>query len=111
MIKLHLLMTGSIPEAAYVDPAEAANAHDAKSREIGAAPSAVVTVPLVGNALLGEAIEDGVHKQSSPKMSKLASEIMRLEDMKSDSYNELLKNAKSLAASVLSQDETPGDGS
>lgn len=56
------------------------------------------------------------NRESSPELSSLASGIMRGQAVPLDApiepelYNALLKSAKSLAGSVLSQDETPGQG-
>lgn len=57
-----------------------------------------------------------VDKQSSEELSSLAGRVLNIEpigpafvdvDHLSEMYNELLADAKRLAGSVLSQDETP----
>jgi len=124
-------MVGAIPEAAYVKGADAVNARSNKAREKNTPPTNIVMVPLVGE------IEGGTHKQSSPRMSSLASKILShtqeadviktgyaladgdehitIAEMRErpDIFKEflwLIDSARSLAASVLSQDEESANG-
>lgn len=60
-----------------------------------------------------EAVGLAPKKRSSPEISSLAGSILRIPVRKSalvdvEAYNALLRDAKRLAASVLSQDETKG---
>jgi hypothetical protein len=55
-------------------------------------------------------------KQSSSAMSSLAARILKMRlavgnDVTQDGFNALLADAKALAGSVLSQDETKGQAS
>lgn len=61
-------------------------------------------------------ISDEVNKQSSEELSSLAAKVLNLDpaeagfvelDQLVEQYNNLLTDAKRLAGSVLSQDETP----
>lgn len=53
-------------------------------------------------------------KQSSSAMSSIAARVLKMKlftsrpDVSTDDYNALLADAKALAGSVLSQDETKG---
>lgn len=69
---------------------------------------------LVLNELQELSAQLAARKQSSSEMSTLASDILRTPEAKGkvtlDDFNAILSAAKSLAGSVLSQDETKGQG-
>jgi hypothetical protein len=117
VIKVHVMMVGALPEAAYIHPRDAINAQSGKAAELTGPESNIVLVPLIGE------IDGGTHKQSSPEMSSLASQVLArtqgpdsidgttVSDIRGE-FDEsetdlawLIRSIRSLAASVLSQDE------
>ncbi len=114
MKKLHVLMVGSIPFAAYADPRQAIAERDGKSKELTGPPTEIVMVPLVGSSLLAETL-DAPKKETSSEMSSLAATFLNdyppdteVASIEKERVGSILALARRFAACVMAQDETPG---